>query len=206
MTLCKKVVWPKCCRQRLRNGESLPGHLRNRQSALRCPELSQRTGSGLRHGQDHCDQTDRRLADPSGGLPEYLHPPTVGNTGTICTELPWGSGRKPCLNTANSFSVDVPPLATLVVVVEEANAAQTPGSTYTFRSLAWSAMALAMVLVPPRHNLVSADASRRRLMERAARTFDIGMPTCRTVRQRRSYRQQLHRCLHLRRCRFLPEM
>ncbi|MBA3572337.1 MAG: hypothetical protein H0W34_10270, partial [Pyrinomonadaceae bacterium] len=55
--------------------------------------------------------------------------PTVGNTGTICTNYLGDPGGSP--NTVNTFSVNVPAMANLVVVVEEANAAQTAGAPYT---------------------------------------------------------------------------
>ncbi len=65
---------------------------------------------------------------PVAYLNNYI-PPTVGNTGTICTNYLGDPGGSP--NTVNSFSVDVPAMETLLVVVEEANAAQTPGAPYT---------------------------------------------------------------------------
>ncbi len=65
---------------------------------------------------------------PVAYLNEYI-PPTVGNTGTICTNYLGDPGGSP--NTVNSFSVDVPAGETLLVVVEEANASQTPGAPYT---------------------------------------------------------------------------
>ncbi|MEO7724192.1 MAG: hypothetical protein ABIU29_05820, partial [Chthoniobacterales bacterium] len=65
---------------------------------------------------------------PVAYLNNYI-PPTVGNTGTICTNYLGDPGGSP--NTVNSFSVNVPAMETLLVVVEEANAAQTPGAPYT---------------------------------------------------------------------------
>ncbi|MBA3607749.1 MAG: DUF11 domain-containing protein [Chthoniobacterales bacterium] len=65
---------------------------------------------------------------PVAYLNNYI-PPTVGNTRTICRNYLGDPGGSP--NTVNSFSVDVPAMATLLVVVEEANAAQTPGAPYT---------------------------------------------------------------------------
>lgn len=56
-------------------------------------------------------------------------PPTAANPGTICTNYLGDPGASP--NTVNTFSVDVPANSTLVVVVEETNAAQAPGSTYS---------------------------------------------------------------------------
>ena len=50
-------------------------------------------------------------------------------TDNICINYLGDPGASP--NTVNSFSVDVPANQTLVVVVEEANLAQPPGSTYT---------------------------------------------------------------------------
>ncbi|MGI8435394.1 MAG: dockerin type I domain-containing protein [Chthoniobacterales bacterium] len=64
---------------------------------------------------------------PVAYLNSYV-PPTVGNTGTICTNYLGDPGGSP--NTVNSFSVDVPANATLVVVVEDANATQVD-SAYT---------------------------------------------------------------------------
>ncbi len=65
---------------------------------------------------------------PVAYLNNYV-PPTVGNTGTICDNYLGDPGGSP--NTVNSFSVDVPANETLLVVVEEANAAQPPDSPYT---------------------------------------------------------------------------
>ncbi len=65
---------------------------------------------------------------PVAYLNSYI-PPTVGNTGTICTNYLGDPGGSP--NTVNTFSVNVPAMANLVVVVEEANAAQAPGAPYT---------------------------------------------------------------------------
>ena len=65
---------------------------------------------------------------PVAYLNNYI-PPTVGNTGTICTNYLGDPGGSP--NTVNTFSVDVPAMETLLVVVEEANAAQPPGTPYT---------------------------------------------------------------------------
>src|SRR4029450_4794873 len=60
-------------------------------------------------------------------------PPTPGNTGTICTNYLGDPAASPAFNATNTFSVDVPANHTLVVVVEETNAMQTPGSTYTLQ-------------------------------------------------------------------------
>ncbi len=65
---------------------------------------------------------------PAAYLGSYVAP-TVGNTGTICTNYLGDPGASP--NPVNSFSVDIPANATLVVVVQEANAAQAAGSTYS---------------------------------------------------------------------------
>ncbi len=100
-------------------------------------------------------------------------PPTVGNTGTICLNYLGDPGGSPAFNTTNSFSVDVPPLATLVVVVEEANAAQTPGSTYNLQvsGLVGNGVGNGPCAAPT--NLVSAAS---RVTHGSAGTFDIGMP------------------------------
>jgi hypothetical protein len=68
-------------------------------------------------------------------LPSCATPPAVIN-GTLEDSDPVQEGRlgrngSPAFNTTNTFSVDVPANQTLVVVVEETNASQTPGSTYT---------------------------------------------------------------------------
>ncbi|MDQ3198984.1 MAG: carboxypeptidase-like regulatory domain-containing protein, partial [Verrucomicrobiota bacterium] len=60
-------------------------------------------------------------------------PPVVGNTGNICINYLGDPGGSPAFNATNTFSVDVPANQTLVVVVEETNLAQTPGSTYTLQ-------------------------------------------------------------------------
>lgn len=65
---------------------------------------------------------------PVAYLNNYI-PPVVGMTGNICINYLGDPGGSP--NTVNTFSVDVPALATLVVVVEEANLAQPPGAAYT---------------------------------------------------------------------------
>ena len=56
-------------------------------------------------------------------------PPGVGTGANICLNYLGDPGGSP--NTVNSFGVDVPANATLVVVVQEANALQAPGSTYS---------------------------------------------------------------------------
>ena len=58
-------------------------------------------------------------------------PPVVGMTDNICINYLGDPGGSPAFNATNTFTVDVPANQTLVVVVEETNAAQTPGSTYT---------------------------------------------------------------------------
>ncbi len=55
-------------------------------------------------------------------------PPTVGNTGTICTNY---LGDSATVGTGNSFSFDFPANGTLVLVVEEANAGTAGCSGYT---------------------------------------------------------------------------
>ncbi|MEP7015096.1 MAG: hypothetical protein ABI925_06630 [Verrucomicrobiota bacterium] len=56
-------------------------------------------------------------------------PPGVGTGGNVCINYLGDPGGSP--NTVNTFAVDVPASATLVVVVQEANAAQPAGSTYS---------------------------------------------------------------------------
>ena len=58
-------------------------------------------------------------------------PPVPGMTDNICINYLGDPGASPAFNATNTFTVDVPANQTLVVVVEETNAAQTPGSTYT---------------------------------------------------------------------------
>ncbi len=58
-------------------------------------------------------------------------PPGVGTGDNICINYLGDPGGSPGFNATNTFSVDVPANQTLVVVVEETNASQTPGSTYT---------------------------------------------------------------------------
>jgi Dockerin type I domain len=58
-------------------------------------------------------------------------PPGVGTGDNICINYLGDPGGSPAFNSSNTFSVDVPANQTLVVVVEETNASQTPGSTYT---------------------------------------------------------------------------
>ena len=67
---------------------------------------------------------------PVAYLNNYV-PPVPGMTDNICINYLGDPGASPAFNATNSFSVDVPANQTLVVVVEETNAAQTPGSTYT---------------------------------------------------------------------------
>ena len=65
---------------------------------------------------------------PVAYLNSYI-PPVVGMTDNICINYLGDPGSSP--NTVDSFSVDVPANETLVVVVEEVNASQPPGSAYT---------------------------------------------------------------------------
>lgn len=65
---------------------------------------------------------------PVAYLNAYV-PPVVGMTDNICINYLGDPGGSP--NTVNSFSVDVPANQTLVVVVEEANAAQPTPTEYT---------------------------------------------------------------------------
>jgi hypothetical protein len=100
-------------------------------------------------------------------------PPTPGNTGTICTNYLGDPGASPAFNATNTFSVDVPANQTLVVVVEETNAAQTPGSTYTLQVSGLVGNGMGSGPCPPIANLVSAAS---RVTQGGAGTFDINMP------------------------------
>jgi hypothetical protein len=100
-------------------------------------------------------------------------PPTVGNTGTICTNYLGDPGGSPAFNATNTFSVDVPAMATLVVVVEETNAAQTAGSTYTVQVSGLVGSGVGPGPCPPAADLVSAAS---RVTHGSAGSFDINMP------------------------------
>ena len=99
-------------------------------------------------------------------------PPTPGNTGTICTNYLGDPGASPAFNSTNTFSVDVPANQTLVVVVEETNAAQTPGSTYTLQVSGLVGNGMGSGPCAPA-NLVSAAS---RVTQGGAGSFDINMP------------------------------
>ena len=100
-------------------------------------------------------------------------PPMVGNTGTICTNYLGDPGGSPAFNTTNSFSVDVAANQTLVVVVEETNAAQTAGSTYTLQVSGLVGSGSGPGPCAPPINLLSAAS---RVTQGAAGTFDVDMP------------------------------
>jgi hypothetical protein len=106
---------------------------------------------------------------PAAYLNNYV-PPVVGMTGNICINYLGDPGGSP--NTVNSFSVDLPALATLVVVVQEANAAQPPGSTYTVQVSGLVGSGVGPGPCAPA-NLVSAAS---RLTQGGAGSFDINMP------------------------------
>jgi hypothetical protein len=100
-------------------------------------------------------------------------PPTPGNTGTICTNYLGDPGASPAFNATNTFSVDVPANHTLVVVVEETNGMQTPGSTYTLQVSGLVGNGTGPGPCPPIANLVSAAS---RVTQGGAGSFDINMP------------------------------
>src|SRR5882724_3716550 len=108
---------------------------------------------------------------PVAYLNTYI-PPTPGNTGTICTNYLGDPGGSPAFNATNSFSVDVPANQTLVVVVQEANALQTPGSTYTVQVSGLVGNGVGPGPCAPA-NLVSAAS---RVTQGGAGSFDINMP------------------------------
>ncbi len=98
-------------------------------------------------------------------------PPGVGTPDNICINYLGDPGGSP--NTVNSFSVDVPALATLVVVVEETNALQPPGSTYTVQVSGLVGNGVGPGPCAPAANLVSAAS---RVTQGGAGSFDIDMP------------------------------
>jgi hypothetical protein len=106
---------------------------------------------------------------PVAYLNNYV-PPAPGMTGNICINYLGDPGGSP--NTVNSFSVDVPANQTLVVVVEEANAAQLPGSTYTVQVSGLVGSGVGNGPCAPA-DLVSAAS---RATQGAAGSFDIDMP------------------------------
>ena len=107
---------------------------------------------------------------PAAYLNSYV-PPVVGMTGNICINYLGDPGGSP--NTVNSFSVDVPAFATLVVVVQEANAAQLVGSTYTVEVSGLVGNGVGPGPCVAGANLVSAAS---RVTQGGAGTFDVDMP------------------------------
>ena len=94
----------------------------------------------------------------------------MGTTDNICINYLGDPGGSP--NTVNSFSVDVPANQTLVVVVEEANAAQPPGSTYTVEVSGLVGDGVG----PGPCAAASLVSAASRLTHGSAGSFDIDMP------------------------------
>ena len=96
-------------------------------------------------------------------------PPGVGTGANICINYLGDPGGSP--NTVNSFGVNVPANTTLVVVVQEANAAQPAGSTYSVQvsGLIGNGVGPGPCVAAP--NIVS------RKIHGGAGTFDIPMPS-----------------------------
>jgi hypothetical protein len=109
---------------------------------------------------------------PAAYLNMYV-PPVVGMTGNICINYLGDPGGSPAFGTTNTFSVDVPANQTLVVVVQEANAAQTAGSTYTVQVSGLVGNGVGPGPCAPAANLVSAAS---RVTQGGAGSFDIDMP------------------------------
>ena len=106
---------------------------------------------------------------PVAYLNNYV-PPVVGMTGNICINYLGDPGGSP--NTVNSFSVDLPALATLVVVVQDANAAQAD-SAYTVQVSGLVGNGVGPGPCVAGANLVSAVS---RVTQGGAGAFDINMP------------------------------
>jgi hypothetical protein len=109
---------------------------------------------------------------PAAYLNMYV-PPVVGMTGNICINYLGDPGGSPAFNTTNTFAVDVPANQTLVVVVQEANAAQPAGSTYTVQVSGLVGNGVGPGPCAPAANLVSAAS---RVTQGGAGSFDIDMP------------------------------
>ncbi len=105
-------------------------------------------------------------------LNQYI-PPVVGMTDNICINYLGDPGGSPAFNTSNTFSVDIPANQTLVVVVEETNAMQTPGSTYTLEVSGLVGNGVGPGPCTMGGNLVSAAS---RLTHGGAGSFDVDMP------------------------------
>jgi hypothetical protein len=95
-------------------------------------------------------------------------PPGVGSGGNICINYLGDPGASP--NTTNSFSVDIPANATFVVAVQEANANQAAGSTYTVEvaGLVGTGTGNGVCPLPP--------TAVSRKTHGSAGTFDIPLP------------------------------
>lgn len=94
-------------------------------------------------------------------------PPTVGNTGTICTNY---LGDSATVGTGNTFSFDLPANATLVLVVEEANAGTAGCSGYTLNVSGLVGNGAGSGPCAPAPSVVS------RKVHGTAGTFDIPLP------------------------------
>ncbi|MGI8819796.1 MAG: carboxypeptidase-like regulatory domain-containing protein, partial [Chthoniobacterales bacterium] len=94
-------------------------------------------------------------------------PPTVGNTGTICTNY---LGDSATVGTGNTFSFDLPANGTLVLVVEEANAGLAGCSGYTLNVSGLVADTAGGGPCAPAPSVVSRKAHG------TAGTFDIPLP------------------------------
>ena len=96
-------------------------------------------------------------------------PPTVGNTGTVCTNYLGDPGGSP--NTVNTFSVNVPANSTLLVVVEETNLNQVAGSAYSVQVSGLVGNGSGSAPCAPAPTISS------RKTHGTAGTFDIPLPT-----------------------------
>ncbi|MEO7367324.1 MAG: dockerin type I domain-containing protein [Gemmatimonadaceae bacterium] len=94
-------------------------------------------------------------------------PPTVGNTGTICTNY---LGDSATVGTGNTFSFDLPANGTLVLVVEEANAGTAGCSGYTLNVSGLVADTAGSAPCAPAPSAVSRKAHG------GAGPFDIALP------------------------------
>jgi hypothetical protein len=104
---------------------------------------------------------------PAAYLGSYT-PPGVGTGTNICTNYLGDAGGSP--TTSNSFSVNIPANATLAVVVQEANASQPAGSTYSVQVAGLVGTSAGSGVCPPAPTAVS------RKTHGAAGTFDISLP------------------------------
>jgi hypothetical protein len=104
---------------------------------------------------------------PAAYLNSYT-PPGVGTPGNICINYLGDPGGSP--TDTNSFAVNVPANATLVVVVQEANASQPAGSTYNVQVAGLVGSSAGAGTCPPPPTAVS------RKTHGGTGTFDIPMP------------------------------